>query len=170
MQVKISLRPAVPGDSKDISRIYNHYISNTVVTFEEDPVDSREMTKRMEKTKALSLPWIVAEKEGKIIGYAYASPWRTRAAYRYSCETSIYLDKQYSGRGAGTMLYRELLSLLIEKGYHTVYAVVSLPNPASERIHNNLGFKKVAHLSEVGFKMSRWLDVGYWELHIPLKN
>jgi phosphinothricin acetyltransferase len=111
-----------------------------------------------------SLPWLVCEEEKEIIGYAYASKWKGRCSYRFSVESSIYLKKDFIGTGAGTKLYQRLIEELKNKNLHAVIGGIALPNEKSQRLHEKLGFKKVAHFSEVGFKFGKWIDVGYWEL------
>ena len=110
------------------------------------------------------LPWLVWETEGGILGYAYATPWKVRAAYRHAVESSIYLAPQATGRGLGPKLYGELIAELRTRGLHCVIGGAALPNPASVSLHEKLGFEKVAEFRQVGFKFGRWIDVAYWEL------
>lgn len=158
------IRPATPADAEAIGRIYNHYILNTTATFEEALVSPVEMAGRIAEVTTASLPWLVLENGGEVIGYAYATKWRTRSAYRFAVETTIYLAPGFGGRGLGTQLYRALLAQLREQGYHTAIGGITLPNPPSIALHEKVGMKKVAHFVEVGFKFGRWLDVGYWEI------
>jgi phosphinothricin acetyltransferase len=157
------IRDAVPDDCKAISEIYNHYILNTIVTFEEIPIDANEMQRRITEVQN-KLMWIVWEHEGTVVGYAYASSWKTRAAYRHSVELSVYLHPDFTGKGIGKRLYAYLLEDLRKRNIHAVMGGVALPNEASVRLHENLGFKKVAHFSEVGRKFDKWIDVAYWQL------
>jgi phosphinothricin acetyltransferase len=147
-----------------VARIYNHYIRETVITFEETEITHSEMADRIAKIGDLSLPCLVAESEGAIVGYAYAGKWRERSAYRYSVESTVYLDASATGRGIGTRLYRDLLTSLRATPVRTVLGVIALPNTASVALHERLGFTKVAELKEVGFKFGRWIDVAYWQL------
>ena len=110
------------------------------------------------------LPWLGWEEDGRIVGYAYATPWKARAAYRHAVEASIYLSRQATGRGLGTQLYQALIAELRQKKLHCVIGGAALPNPASVALHERLGFTKVAEFKEVGFKFGRWVDVAYWEL------
>jgi L-amino acid N-acyltransferase YncA len=158
------VRPALVTDAEAIARIYNYYVQNTVITFEEEPVSAQAMATRVAETQALSLPWLVAEIDGVIVGYAYARKWRERSAYRYSRETTIYLERGYEGRGIGTTLYAGLLPLLRERGIHVAIGGVALPNEASVALHVKLGFQLVATFRQVGFKHDRWVDVAYWQL------
>jgi phosphinothricin acetyltransferase len=158
------IRPALPGDAEDIARIYNHYILNTVISFEEQVVPPQAIQDRLQEVQAASLPWLVAESSGSVIGYAYASRWKERSAYRYSVESAIYLDPAARGVGHGTRLYTALLTDLRQRKVHTVIGGIALPNPASVRLHEKFGFQKVAHFKEVGYKFGQWVDVGYWQL------
>ena len=157
------IRPVTTNDAESITRIYNHYVLNTIITFEEQAVSVQEMCRRITEVTSASLPWLVAEQDGQIAGYAYAAKWKTRYAYRFSVESSVYLAPEFFGRGLGTKLYTALLTKLKEKGLHVVLGVIALPNPASVALHEKLGLKKVAHFKEVGFKFDQWIDVGYWQ-------
>ena len=157
------LRNCMPSDAAQLCEIYNHYVRETVVTFEESPVDVAEMAHRVaEVTK--QLPWLVWDIDGAICGYAYAAPWKARAAYRYSVESSIYLAPHATGRGYGSKLYTALIAELRQRGLHSVVGGAALPNPASVSLHEKLGFRKIAEFSQVGFKFGRWVDVAYWQL------
>ena len=157
------IRDAAPEDAGEICAIYNHYIRSSVITFEEDDVSESEMRRRVEETTA-HYPWLVYESDGGILGYAYASRWKTRSAYRFSAETTVYLRHDCQGRGIGSSLYRALLDELKNSDIHSLIAVLCIPNPESESLHEKLGFKKVGELPAVGYKFGRWLDVGYWQL------
>jgi L-amino acid N-acyltransferase YncA len=157
------IRPVCLADADGIARIYNHYVLDTTVTFEETPVSPETMAARIAETIA-SLPWLVCEADGRVIGYAYASPWKSRCAYRYAAEASVYLDGSAIGRGLGTELLTALIAELRGRGTHTIIGGVALPNPASVALQEKLGFQKVAHFKEVGWKLGKWIDVGYWEL------
>ncbi|NLP11134.1 N-acetyltransferase, partial [bacterium] len=119
---------------------------------------------RLHHILADGFPWIVLENEKTILGYAYATKFRDREAYRYTAESTVYLDPGQTGRGYGAWLYRELLDRLKHRGIHVVIGVISLPNPASVRLHESLGFTQTAHLQQVGFKFGQWIDVGDWQL------
>jgi len=160
------IRAATPADAEAIARIYNHYVRETIVTFEEEQVSLSDMTGRMAEVAAASLPWLVAEQGGSIVGYARATKWRPRSGYRYSVETTIYLDPQRLRAGVGTAVYRTLLEQLKQCGFHTAIGGVALPNAASIALHEKLGFRKVAQFSEVGFKLGKWIDVAYWQLSL----
>ena len=157
------IRSATPADADAICAIYNHYIQHTTATFEEVAVQPEEMRQRIAEVQAL-FPWLVAEDEGRLVGYAYASRWRARSAYRYSVEATVYLDHELVGRGWGSRLYQELFAQLEAAGIHAVMGGITLPNPASVALHEKQGFRKVAHFEAVGWKQDHWLDVGYWQL------
>ncbi len=157
------IRPATLDDAIDFARIYNHYVLNTVITFEEVAVTADDLRARMTDVWAKSLPWLTAEVDGVIVGYAYAAPWRVRSAYRFSVESSVYLDSAHVGHGLGTALYQALLPLLQARGVHAVIGGITLPNLPSVALHERLGFVPVARFPEVGFKFDAWRDVGYWQ-------
>jgi len=160
-----TLRPALLSDADAIAGIYNHYIHHTIITFEEAPVDGAEIANRIQSRLEKGLPWLVAEADGAILGYAYASPFKDRSAFRYTVEVSIYLAPTATGGGLGTRLYAELFRLLREEGkYHIAIGGISLPNEASVAIHEKFGMEKVAQFKEVGFKFGTWIDVGYWQV------
>ncbi len=162
----IMIRHARPEDAAQICDIYNHYVRETVVTFEESPVSATEMAQRIADTST-RLPWLVWEEGGAILGYAYASPWKARAAYRHSVEASIYLPPHATGRGIGTSLYKALIEDVRARGMHAVIGGAALPNPASVALHERLGFEKVAQFRQVGFKFGKWVDVAYWQFVLP---
>jgi phosphinothricin acetyltransferase len=164
--VAIHTRIASPTDAAVIAGIYNHYIRESVITFEESDVSTAEMASRIAKLSELSLPWLVAEHDDQIVGYAYASKWKERSAYRFAVESSVYLDHRITGKGVGKQLYRELLDRLRKLSVHTAIGGIALPNAASVALHEGMGFTKVAHFKEVGFKFDRWVDVAYWQLHL----
>lgn len=160
----ISIRPATVNDAAAIADIYNHYVTETCITFETDPVTVAEMSQRISELNTASLPWLVAEQSGRLLGYAYATKWKARAAYRFSLESTVYLAVDASGKGLGSQLYTALLTQLRTMSAHAVIGGIALPNEASIGLHEKLGFKKVAHFEQVGFKQERWIDVGYWQL------
>ncbi len=166
MQNEIAIRNVSPDDAVSIAEIYNPYVVDTVITFEETPVTAAEIQSRIEATLKAGLPYIVAELDGVLIGYAYAGQWRARAAYKHTTETSIYLKRDITGHGYGSTLYKALLQRLHDLDYHVILGSITLPNPVSVALHEKLGFIKVAHFAEVGYKFGRWLDVGFWELVI----
>lgn len=161
---ELSIRTVTLNDATAIADIYNPYILNTVITFEETPVTPEEISARISSVLSLGLPHLVAEQDNHVIGYAYAGLWRTRSAYRHTVETSIYMGQQQTGKGMGLTLYKALLEQIKELDIHVVLGGITLPNPVSVGLHEKLGFKKVAHFGEVGYKFGQWLDVGFWQL------
>ena len=159
-----SIRAASLADAEQIARIYNYYVANTVITFEEHPVATGEMSDRITEIQGHGFPWLVAEADGQVVGYSYASRWKSRSAYRHSVETTIYLKNGLGGRGIGKPLYSALFPILRQQGLHAVIGGAALPNPASVALHESLGFERVATFRQVGFKHDRWVDVAYWQL------
>ncbi len=157
------IREVRVNDAESICDIYNHHVANTVVTFEEQPVAVDEMRGRIAEVTR-DYPWLVLLENKQVVGYAYASRWKSRCSYRYSVESAIYLSEAVRGRGLGTRLYEALIEALRLRPVHCVIAGASLPNPASVALHEKLGFEKIAQFKEVGWKLDRWIDVGYWEL------
>jgi phosphinothricin acetyltransferase len=160
------LRPATSADAATICAIYNTYIATTTITFEEEAVTEQDMAQRIADVGTANLPWLVLEVDGEVCGYAYATKWRVRPAYRHSVESTVYLDQKAAGCGFGRVLYSALLDELRKRELHLVIGGIALPNEASIGLHEALGFSKVAHFSEVGMKFGRWVDVGYWELKL----
>ena len=158
-----AIRAAGADDAEALARIYNHYIESTIITFEEEAIDAGEMTRRIDDVAAATLPWLVAERDGDVVGFAYASKWKGRCAYRYSVETTVYVDHRCPRQGLGSLLYGALLPRLKDAGLHAAIGGIALPNDASVALHERFGFEKVAQFKEVGFKFGRWIDVGYWE-------
>ncbi len=162
MPVNTSLRAVRESDAAALCAIYNPYVLDTVISFEQSAVSDSEMAKRIRDYTAL-YPWRVAELDGRVVAYAYATHWRTRAAYDHTLESTIYVDKAYTGRGIAKPLYLELLRELKTRGVHAVVGCIALPNEASVAIHEKCGFVKVAHFPQVGRKFDRWVDVGFWQ-------
>jgi phosphinothricin acetyltransferase len=158
------IRSVKSTDADALARIYNHYIQNTVVTFEEATLSGASMALRINGIETFGLPWLVAERGGKIIGYAYATRWKERSAYRHTVEVSAYLSSSLLSKGWGTKLYEALFAALRQSAVHIVIAGIALPNDASVALHEKFGMKKVAHFEEVGFKQGRRVDVGYWQV------
>jgi L-amino acid N-acyltransferase YncA len=161
--IKASVRDAESGDASAIAEIYNYYVTRTIVTFEEEAVSASEMTQRLAEVRSAQLPWLVAEQDGSIVGYAYASNWKGRCAYRFSTEVTVYVASELVGRGLGSILYSPLLQQLKSRGIHTAMGGIALPNEASVALHEKFGFKKAAHFHEMGYKFNQWIDVAYWQ-------
>ena len=157
------IRPVTQHDAEEICRIYYYHVQNTIVTFEEQAVSADEMRQRIDQTTR-DYPWLVLEQEGSVIGYAYADRWKSRCSFRYAVESTIYLAEGARHKGSGTRLYQSLIEELRACPVHCVVAAISLPNPESVALHEKLGFEKVAHFMQVGWKLNQWIDVGCWEL------
>ncbi|HJU83074.1 MAG TPA: arsinothricin resistance N-acetyltransferase ArsN1 family B, partial [Holophagaceae bacterium] len=153
------IRPATPADAPALAALYNPFVQHTTITFEEEPVSDAEMARRITEV-AGTLPWLLEEVDGQLLGYAYASPWKARSAYRCTAETTVYVSPDAARRGVGGRLYRRLLEELKRRGFHSAIGLIALPNDPSIALHEKLGFVKVAHLHEVGLKFGRWIDVG----------
>ncbi len=152
------------GDEVAVAAIYNYYIEHTVITFETSPISASDMGARILDITGRGYPFLVCEGDGGVAGYAYLNRWNSRCAYVSSVESTIYLDSSLTGRGIGRRLYTTLVDAARDAGSHALIAGIALPNAASVALHERLGFQKVAHFREVGFKHDRWIDVGYWEL------
>ena len=158
------IRQVNKNDAEQLTIIYNYYVKNTIITFEEIEIDKQEMTKRIAENLLENLPWIVFEEDSNLLGLAYASQWKSRCSYRHSVEVTVYLDKDCKGKGIGSQLYEKLIQQIKESKYHALLGGISLPNEASIKLQEKFGFKKVAHFKEVGYKFNKFIDVGYWEL------
>ncbi len=157
------IRDAHSDDAAAIVRIYNPYITDTCITFETEAVTAATMQGRMQDVQQAGLPYFVCEVQGEVVGYAYATPWKARAAYRQSVESSVYLAPDAQGKGVGSALYQALLAKLHHINIHAVIGGIALPNDASIALHERLGFAYVGKFEQVGFKHGRWVDVGYWQ-------
>jgi L-amino acid N-acyltransferase YncA len=158
----VTVRAATPSDAEPIAAIYAPYVVETVISFEETPPTAAEFEARMLATPRL--PWLVAVRADAVVGYCYASPHRTRAAYRWSADVSVYVAPSERGRGVGRLLYGELLPLVRSLGYVSLFAGIALPNAASVAFHEAFGFTPVGIYRNVGFKQNAWQDVGWWQL------
>ncbi|MCW2776942.1 MAG: Phosphinothricin N-acetyltransferase [Frankiales bacterium] len=158
----LRVRPARPADATAIAAVYGPHVTGSVASFEGEPPDAAEVARRMAFRPRL--PWLVAERDAVVVGFADASPHRSRAAYRWSVDTSVYLTAQERGRGTGRALYDVLLPLLRDLGLVTAHAAIALPNPASVALHETVGFSPVGVYPAVGFKHGAWRDVGWWRL------
>lgn len=155
----VLLRAFTWSDVPAITAIYRHYVEETVITFETEPPSEAVMADRFGKMQDLGHPLIVAEQAGRVIGYAYASFYRPRAAYRFTCEDSIYLDKGAVGQRIGGLLLARLLEESKAAGFKQMLAVITAERANSVRLHEKLGFRKVGHYDQVGYKFDRWLDI-----------
>lgn len=165
MENNYSIRLARHEDAKEILAIYEPFILNTAVTFEEVVPALDEFKNRIGNIQK-ECPYLVCEIDGKIAGYAYASSYRSRAAYRWNREVSVYVHPQFQRRNVAKALYHALFPILKMQGYARLYAVITLPNEASVRLHESFGFKEFALYKNVGYKLGQWQNVGWWELDL----
>ena len=157
--MSLSIRPAAASDIAAITAIYRDSVLNGIGTYELDPPDEAEMARRFANVTADGFPWLVAEDErGEVLGYAYASPFRTRPAYDWLCEDSIYVSPEARGRSIGADLLAALLERVTAAGYRQMVAVIGGANPASIALHEKAGFSHAGTMKSTGFKMGRWLD------------
>jgi phosphinothricin acetyltransferase len=166
MRGEPTIRTATPSDAAEIAAIYNWYVAHTVITFEVDPVSAAEMSDRIASVLAAH-EWLVLERDGDLLGYAYAGRFRERAAYRHATESTIYLRHGLEGKGLGEPLYSELIRRTFARGYRHLVGAIALPNEPSVRLHERLGFVKAGRLVRIGRKFDRWIDVGNWQLERP---
>lgn len=157
------IRLAVPDDAGAIAAIYAPLVTGAVTSFELDPPSAAEMAARMAAVAAYA-PWLVLVRGGEVAGYAYASRHRERAAYQWSVDVSVYIDAGHRGTGVGRALYTALFAMLARQGFHTAHAGITLPNPASIRLHESMGFVPIGVYPAVGWKFGAWHDVGWWRL------
>jgi L-amino acid N-acyltransferase YncA len=158
----VQIRDCESRDVAQVCDIYNHYITHTAITFEEEPLEVSQMQARVDTYTKL-YPWLVCCTGDSVVGYAYASKWKERAAYSHTAEVTVYLHESHQGKGYGKALYADLLASLDSMGCHVALGCIALPNEASVRLHEDFGFIKVGHFCEVGRKFGQWLDVGYWQ-------
>jgi L-amino acid N-acyltransferase YncA len=160
----VRIRDADPSnDAAACAAIYAPSVRDGVSSFEDVAPDASEMAARITATSA-SRPWLVAELDGAIAGYAYASRHRERAAYRWASDVSVYVSADHRRRGVARSLYVALLQRLADQGFRMACAGIALPNPASIALHESLGFKPVGVYRDIGFKLGRWWDVSWWQL------
>lgn len=158
MKMKGQIRRVVPGDAGRLAEIYNQYVLRTTISFETEAVTEAEMRSRIEAISS-AFPYFVYEYDGAVIGYCYAHPWKDRAAYAKTLETTVYLAQEACGQGIGEALMRRLIEECRALGFHSLIACVTAENSTSVRFHERLGFRQVSRFAEVGLKFGRWLDV-----------
>jgi phosphinothricin acetyltransferase len=159
----MNIRNVENKDAAQIAEIYNFYILNTHHSFEQEALTVDEMLDRIDSIIE-TCPFLVCAEDTEILGFAYAVHYKPRSAYRHSVEVSVYIKNGLEQKGIGTKLYESLFEEISKMSVHAIIAGISLPNEPSIKLHEKFGFEKVAHFREVGFKMDRWVDVGYWEL------
>ena len=158
-----TIRVAVPADGEHVAAIYGPVVRDTAISFEIDPPTAAEMSERIARTIPM-YPWFVAERGGRIAGYAYSGQHRERAAYRWSVDVSVYISPEARRSGLGRSLYMRLFEILKDQGFRSAFAGITLPNDASVALHETMGFQPVGIYREVGFKFGQWWDVGWWRL------
>ena len=161
----VAVRSARPEDAATIAAIYAPYVLGGTVSFETDTPDARAIRTRMAASNGL-YPWLVAtdgEDDKAILAYAYATRFRDRPAYQYVVETSLYVAGAVQGRGVGRLLYEALIDTLRAQGFTQAIGVISLPNDQSIKTHEAVGFRRAGVYREIGFKLGRWIDVGFWQ-------
>ena len=156
------IRLATPADAPGINAIYRPCVTDSAVSFELVPPSDAVMSDRIVRVLA-KLPWFVWEQDGALLGYAYATQYRERPAYQWSVETSVYVHGSGRRRGIGRALYTTLFQTLEQQGYYTVYGGIALPNPASVKLHEAMGFEPVGVYRKAGYKLGAWRDVGWWQ-------
>ncbi len=152
------------SDAERIAEIYNYYIENTVITFEEEKVTGEEIARRIKNITAKNFPYIVYEQNEKVIGYAYLDNWRSRSAYDITLENSVYLDHKFIGKGIGYILLEELIKESKKISIHSIIGVISLPNDVSRKLHAKFDFELVGNFRESGKKFGKLIDVEFWQL------
>lgn len=159
------IRVASEQDAQAVAAIYAPIVRDTTISFEIEPPTREEMARRIIKTLKTH-PWLVAEREGQVIGYAYAGTHRERAAYRWSVDVSAYVAERARRSGVARALYERLIAILKAQGFHSAYAGIALPNDASVGLHQAVGFKPIGVYKDVGFKHGQWRDTGWWHLQL----
>jgi len=159
----VLIRLAREDDAVGLAAVYRPFVEDSRISFEEHAPDAAEMARRIAGERPGFHPWLVAEEEGRLLGFASSSPFRTRPAYRWSVETGIYLTADAHGRGLGRSLLSALVRLLEQQGYVVAVGAIALPNDASVRLHEALGFVHAGTYRGTGFKLGQWIDVGLWQ-------
>lgn len=159
----VEIRTVRDEDFDAIATLTNYYIVNTPIHFGSDPVTSEELRGSWMKTRE-RYPFLIAAVDGGFVGYAKAGVWRDRAAYLWTTEVGIYVERGTQGRGVGKALYGTLMDGLRKQGFHSVIGGITLPNEASVGLHEALGFKQVSHVKHAGWKFGKWHDVGFWQV------
>jgi L-amino acid N-acyltransferase YncA len=159
------IRLAEEGDAPQIAAIYAPVVRDTIISFETEPPSAEEIAGRVRDT-LVRWPWLVCERDGEVLGYAYAGAHRSRAAYQWSVDVSTYVREDARQRGVGRALYTSLIAALALQGFYNAYAGVTLPNDASVGLHETMGFRLVGVYRGVGYKLGAWHDVGWWGLTI----
>jgi len=158
----MELRVARVDDAAAVAALYRPYVASTPISLEVDPPDEDEMRRRIQATLT-AYPWLVCAQRGEVVGYAYGGQHGSRAGYRWSVDSSVYIHASFHRRGVGRALYTSLFRVLAAQGFVSLYAGVTLPNPGSVAIHESFGFRPVGIYRNAGFKAGTWYDVGWWQ-------
>lgn len=157
------IRLAEAADAPQLQAIYAPIVRDTFISFEQQPPDADEIARRLAKTLHTH-PWLVFDEDGELLGYAYAGPHRSREAYQWSVDVSVYVKASARRRGIAAQLYTRLFDLLRLQHFTNAYAGIALPNDASVRLHERMGMRPIGVYRNVGFKQGQWRDVGWWHL------
>lgn len=158
------IRDVCLDDAERLAEIYNYYIVNTHVLFDEKEISVDFMREKIRQVTEQEMPWLIAENDiGEVLGFACAKQWREKNAYRHTAELTIYLDPVIHKKGLGTKMFNELFKELKSRSFNMVISLITLPNEASIALHEKFGMEKVAHFGEMGYKFDRWIDIGYWQ-------
>lgn len=165
MEKEIIIRPIELSDAETVLEIYKPYIEKTNITFEYTVPELCEWKERI-KVITQQFPWLVAEFNGQIVGYAYATKHRDRIAYSWCCESSVYISENFQGKGLAKVLYEKLFEILKLQGYINIYAILTSPNPKSEKFHEVFGFTDIGRFHKAGFKFNEWHNTRWMQLHL----
>jgi L-amino acid N-acyltransferase YncA len=168
--VDINIRPASTDDAQAIAKIYGHHVLNGTASYEVDPPSVEDTVAKIRRVTGPGWPFLVADVDGEVGGYAYATQFRDRAAYRFTCEDSIYVHPEMMGHGVGRALLEALMKASADYGFRTMVAVIGGAEPASIALHARCGFEHAGRLKAVGFKFGRWLDSVYMQRDLPGKG
>ena len=163
--VAVCIRPATEADARQMLDIYAPVVRETTISFEHEPPSLEEFRGRV-RTVTEMMPWLVCDDGGKIAGYVYANPFKTRAGYRWCCELTVYVHPEYRRRGVGRALYATLFRCLVAQGYCVAIATITIPNPGSVALHESMGMRRVGTYENVGYKFDQWLDDGVWQIEL----
>ena len=162
-----SIRLATERDAEQVAAIYAPNVTDSIISFELEPPTAHQMRRRIQDTLQ-RYPWLVCERQGRVLGYAYAGAHSSRPAYQWSVDVSVYVHEEAHRTGVGRALYTALIAALNLQGFYNAYAGATLPNPASVGLHESVGFRPVGVYRGVGYKLGAWHDVGWW--HLPLRE
>ena len=162
-KMAVRVREALAEDMSPVSDLVNHFIETSWFNFRNQPQTTVEWLAEWERYSR-DYPWLIAETGDEIVGVAYAAPFKLREAYRWCAEVTIYVSPAHHKKGVGRALYEKLIPILQQRGFHSVVALVALPNPPSVALHEAFGFVPAGRLQDAGFKMGEWHDIGFWQL------